>query len=273
MMYDVRLLEQIQAVALDMDGVIWRGEQAFEGLVPFFDFLHEQDIPFVLATNNSTQTVGAYVDRINGLGYRVTPANVVTSAVATAEYVRATFPNGVRVHILGETGLLEAMREAGYESVATDADVVVVGMDRGLTYEKLKRATYLIRNGARFVGTNGDLTFPLPDGLAPGAGSILAALRASSGQAPVVIGKPEPIMFELTLARLGVPAARALMVGDRLETDILGAQQVGLRTALVLSGVTTAELLAASAIRPDLVFDDLRVLYRTWVDVRGGLAG
>ncbi len=269
-MHDARLLADVQAVVMDMDGVLWRGEEAFDGLTPFFDFLHDQAIAFALATNNSTQTVGAYVERLNSLGYRVTPENVVTSAVATAEYIRAHYPADARVHILGETGLVEAMREAGYESVDADADVVVVGMDRALTYEKLKRATYLIRQGARFIGTNADVTFPMPDGLAPGAGSILAALQASTGQQPLVIGKPEPIMFELTITRLGAPAEKTLMVGDRLETDIVGAQRAGLRTALVWSGVTTPQMLAASGLQPDLVLDDLRALHRAWVGQRMG---
>lgn len=267
-MCDSRLLLDIQAVMLDMDGVLWRGDEPFPGLEPFFDDLHDRGIPFILATNNSTKTVEAYVERLNGYGFRATADNVITSAVATAEYLRTHYPQGTRVFLVGEGGLRSIMEAAGFVPASTDVAVVVVGMDRTLTYDKLKAASYLINDGARFIGTNGDRTFPMPDGLAPGAGAVLAAVAASTGQAPYIIGKPEAYMYDLALQRLQVPAAHTLMIGDRLETDILGAQRAGLRTALVLSGVTTPEMLADSDIRPDLVFDDLRALFEAWIGVR-----
>jgi 4-nitrophenyl phosphatase len=160
------------------------------------------------------------------------------------------------------------MRAAGFSLVAADADVVVVGLDPDLTYQKLAQAMQLIRGGARFIGTNGDRTFPLPDRLVPGAGSILAALQACTDQKPLIIGKPEKPMFEIALDRLGTPAGRTLMVGDRLDTDILGGQQAGLRTALLLTGVTTPEALATGSVRPDCVFDDLKALHAAWAAAR-----
>ncbi len=267
-MHDARLLQDIQAVVLDMDGVLWRGDEPFPGLEPFFDYLHDQDFPFLLATNNSTKTVETYVKRLNGFGFRAAEDNVITSAVATAEYLRAFYPRGTRVFLVGEVGLQGVMEAAGFVPALVDVEVVVAGLDRALTYDKLKTAAYLINDGARFIGTNGDRTFPMPEGLAPGAGTILAALQACTGQTPFVIGKPEPYMFDLALQRLQVPAARTLMIGDRLETDILGAQRAGLRTALVCSGVTTPDILAASDIQPDLVFEDLRALFEAWVGIR-----
>ena len=266
-MLDSSMLGGIRAVILDMDGVIWRGGVPLPGLVTFFEFLHERSLPFILATNNSTQSVASYVERLARLGVQATPDNIVTSAVATAEYIRSAYGPDLRVHIVGEVGLYEAMLAAGFPPVMSDADVVVVGLDTDLTYEKLRRATYLIRSGARFIGTNDDRTFPMPDGLAPGTGSILAALEASTGQQPLVIGKPEPVLFEMALARLGTAPEQTLMVGDRLETDILGAQRVGLRTVLVKTGVTSPETLASSEIQPDLVFDDLGALRAAWTTV------
>ena len=260
----VDVLKGIRAVVLDMDGVLWRGETPLPGLTALFDFFAVESIPFVLATNNSTTTQDVFVRKLSGMGVVVPRECVVTSAVATAAYLREHFPADVRVHVVGEAGLYHILLEAGITPVMMDADVVVVGMDRDVTYEKLRRATTMIRDGAVFIGTNGDRTFPMPDGLAPGAGTILAALEASTDQQPLVIGKPENAMFEMALAHLGTDASYTLMVGDRLETDIVGAQRAGLKTALVWSGVTTPELLAESGITPDLVCDDIAALGKAW---------
>ncbi len=267
-MQDSPVFRDVRAAMLDMDGVLWRGERPLPGLIELFAFFEEEHIPFALVTNNSTNTVELFLNKLERMGARAAPEQIVTSAFATTEYLKTTFGSDVRVHTVGEVGLHEAMLEAGYPQVMSDADVVVVGMDRDLTYEKLRRATYLIRQGARFIGTNDDLTFPLPDGLAPGTGSILASLKASTGQNPLVIGKPEPYLFEMALRRLGTSAQQTLMVGDRIETDILGAQRAGLRTALVLSGVTTREAALASEIQPDLMFEDIVALRQAWYAIQ-----
>lgn len=257
-------LKQAQAVILDGDGVLWRGNEPLPGLRELFDFFQAADLPFVLATNNSTRTVQNYIDKLAGFGIVAGPDNIVTSATATADYLKTTYGTDLQVHIVGEPGLFDILFDAGYPNHMMDADVVVAGLDRDITYEKLRRATGLIRDGARFIGTNGDLTFPTPEGLAPGAGSVLAALEAASGQTPDVIGKPAATMFEMALARLQVAPDHAVMVGDRLDTDILGAQRAGMATALVMSGVTTAAQLAVSDIQPDAVFEDLHTLHEAW---------
>lgn len=257
-------LKQAQAVILDGDGVLWRGNEPLPGLSALFDFFQSAGLPFVLATNNSTRTVQDYVRKLAAFGIAAGPENVVTSATATADYLRTTYPTGVRVHVVGESGLHQILLDAGFPASLIEADVVVAGMDRDITYEKLRRAAAFIRGGARFIGTNGDLTFPTPDGLSPGAGTVLAALEAASGQKPFVIGKPEPTMFEMALSHLGVTPARAIMIGDRLETDILGGQRAGMATALVMSGVTTPDVLAESSIQPDAVFEGLEELLAAW---------
>lgn len=267
-MPDADDLKALRAAVLDMDGVLWRGSVLFPGTKTLFDFFREQQIPFVLATNNSTRTVADYVEKLRGMGLAVLPENIITSAVATADYLVATYGKALRVFVVGESGLHQTLLEAGLTPVMSGADVVVAGMDRDLTYNKLLHASLMIRNGARFIGTNGDVTFPLPEGLAPGAGTVLAALQVSSGQTPFVIGKPEPTMFEMALNRLGVSSEEAVMIGDRLETDILGGQRAGLRTALMLSGVTTLETLGQSEIKPDMVFDDVGALCHTWQQLR-----
>jgi 4-nitrophenyl phosphatase len=254
----------IRGVILDMDGVLWRGGQTLPGIADFFAFVQQHDIAFALATNNSTKTVETYVDQLNRVGVPAGPDQVITSAVATAEYISAGYPTGTRVYIVGQDGIRQALIARGYVEDAAQPAIVVVGMDFHITYEKLKLATLGIRAGADFIGTNGDRTFPLPEGLAPGNGSLLAAVEAATDVQPTVIGKPGTAMFEVALERLGTAPEHTLMIGDRLETDILGGQRAGLPTALVLTGITTPEQAEQDAIQADRVFDHLAALHTTW---------
>ncbi|HVO72367.1 MAG TPA: HAD-IIA family hydrolase [Aggregatilineaceae bacterium] len=256
----------LRAAILDMDGVLWRGDEVLPGIASFFTFVQQHAIAYALATNNSTKTVHAYVERLNSIGIPAGPQNVITSAVATAHYLRYHYPTGTPVYVIGGEGIHRALAEQGYPEDPERAELVVVGMDTALTYEKLKIATLRIRAGAHFIGTNGDLTFPLPEGLVPGNGSILAALQAATGTAPLVIGKPEKAMFEVALQRLGTTSEQTLMIGDRLETDIAGARRAGLSTALVLTGTTTAEQAEASDIHADGVFESLPDLCSAWAE-------
>lgn len=164
--------------------------------------------------------------------------------------------------MIGEDGLEHALTQSGFNLVdgAESAQAVVVGMDRSVTYDKLAEATLAIRNGAAFVGTNPDRTFPTPRGLVPGNGSLLAALQAATDQAPIIVGKPERRYFELALEKLGSRAETTLMLGDRLDTDIQGAQNAGLNTCLVLTGVTDRATLAQSSLKPTWVFSGLMEL-------------
>ncbi len=254
----------IRAVILDMDGVLWRGEQVLAGVAEFFAFLQQRRIPFLLATNNSTHTVESYVARLRKAGVPADPKHVITSAVATADYVHRHYPAQTPVYIIGQEGIRQAMAQYGYREDPANARLVVVGMDFHVTYAKLKTATLRIRAGADFIGTNGDRTFPIPEGLAPGNGSILAALEAATDVEPLIIGKPQKPMFEMALARLNTAPEVTLMVGDRLETDILGAQNVGIRTALVLTGITTPKHARTADTQADGVFASLAALHADW---------
>ena len=178
--------------------------------------------------------------------------------------MRLRYPTGTPVCVVGGNGLKQVITDAGYALVDKAAHVVVAGADFDVTYEKLKRAALQIRAGADFIGTNPDTTFPTPEGLIPGAGSLLALLEAATDRKPTIIGKPYKPMFESALAILGVPAERTLMVGDRIETDIVGAQQGGLKAALMMTGVTDRQTLAQSGIRPDAIYDDLPALIQAW---------
>ena len=189
-------------------------------------------------------------------------SQVITSAQAAARFLQQQVRPGSPVYVVGERGLRTAVREAGMRIVdhAEEAEVVVAGLERGLSWDHLAEATLAIRAGALFVATNTDATFPSERGLLPGAGALIAALQTASGVNPVIIGKPEPRLFLAAVEQLGTPPARTLVVGDRVETDILGAQRAGLPSALVLTGVTRREDLPTVAAQPDWVFDDLPAL-------------
>jgi len=251
---------EVDSLILDMDGVLWRGSRPMPGLRLFFEALRRRGIDFILATNNSTRTVEHYVDKLAGMGAQVRPEQVLTSAYATADYLLTVAERGAAVYPVGEAGIMDALESRGFRPTAEKAEFVVAGLDRGFTYDKMATAATLIGNGARFIGTNPDLTLPTPDGPRPGAGAILAAISAASGVEPTITGKPEPLMFQQALAKLGARPERAAMVGDRLETDIQGGKNAGVRTILLLSGVTDREQLARSPIQPDWVFDDLCAL-------------
>jgi 4-nitrophenyl phosphatase len=260
-------LNQIRALVIDGDGVLWQDKEALPGLLEFFDLLRQRAIRFVLATNNATKTPDQFVQKLAGFGVTIGPENVLTSSLATAAYLRREYQPGTKIFVVGQEGLRQAMRDAGFEimdNADQDVDIVVAGADFTLTYEKVKYATFLIRRGARFIGTNGDLTFPTPDGLAPGAGSILALLEAATGVKPPTIGKPARLMYDIALETMGVTPAETAMLGDRLDTDIVGGQQAGLKTIMVLTGVDTEETCREKNIWPDAIFTGIDQLAEVW---------
>lgn len=263
----------IRAVIMDMDGVLWRGTQVLPGAPALFSFLRARGLPFALATNNSSRAPSDYVEKLAALAIgTVEPEQIVTSGTATVRYLRSQFAPGTPVHVLGGDGLRALIESAGFTLVGMEgeASVVVAGIDFELTYAKLKRASRLIRAGAEFIGTNADATFPMADGLAPGAGSLLAALQTATSRQPRIMGKPAAPMFETALEVVAAPPASTLMIGDRLDTDIAGASALGLRTALVLTGVATAADLEESTCLPDAIYADLPSLLRDWEAARGG---
>ena len=258
-------LREMRAAVIDMDGVLWEGDRPLPGLIGFFEALRQRPIRFVLATNNATRTPEQYVQKLAGMGVTVTTDEIFTSSQATALYLRQQAPGGGRVYAIGEDGLTRALTEAGFslgELYQTGAAFVVVGMDRGLSWDKLATATINIRAGAMFVGTNPDLTLPTEHGITHGNGAILAALQAATGIAPVIIGKPEPIMYQQALAKLQSDPAVTVAIGDRLETDILGAVRASLPSVLVLTGVSKRSDVETISYRPTWVLDNIVELKR-----------
>jgi 4-nitrophenyl phosphatase len=251
---------KIKALILDMDGVLWRGDQPIGDLPAVFDLIRRKSLLFTLATNNATMSIEQFVSKVANYGVHLQSFQVINSSEATAYYMKKRFPGGGAVFVIGEGGLIGALAEAGFYLAEKDVLAVVAAMDRNLSYEKLARATLLIRAGTLFIGTNPDRTYPTPQGLVPGAGAILAALQAATDVEPLIIGKPQPEMYRLAMERMHVLPEETLVVGDRLETDIIGAQQLGCKTGLVLSGVTSADAASAWDPKPDFIEPDLTSL-------------
>ncbi len=247
----------IKALILDMDGVLWQGSQPIGDLPSIFQCIDQRGWKVVLATNNASRTPQQYVERLAGYGVHIQPWQVINSAHAVTSYLCRQYPGGGNVYVIGEVGITEALIEKGFSIGEYKPIAVVVGIDRNLTYDKLSRATLLIRSGVPFIGTNPDRTFPVPEGLVPGAGAILAALETATSVTPLIMGKPSPAMYQVALERLGTPPSETLVVGDRLETDIAGAQGIGCRTALVLSGVSSEADARAWQPQPDVIARDL----------------
>jgi 4-nitrophenyl phosphatase len=208
-----------------------------------------------------------YQEKLGRFGLDVPAERIFTSGTTTAAYLQRRYPSGTRLYVVGAPGLKMMIREAGFEvfdgvgdDVPGSVEAVIVGIDWHITYDKLAAATHLVFKGATYIGTNPDRTFPTEDRLVPGTGALLAAVEAATGVEPIVIGKPNVTMFKIALEGLRADPATTAMVGDRLETDILGGQRVGLSTIAVLSGVTSPEMLAESEIHPDWVFEHLGTL-------------
>jgi 4-nitrophenyl phosphatase len=266
---ETHTLRNLRYLIVDMDGVLYRGGEVIPGTGPFLEFLREQGIGFVLATNNATRTPQQFKDKLAGMGVTVGVDEILTSALATAEYLAGIAPPGTRIFVVGQDGLRTALQEAGFVLVEDDAEYVVVGMDFHVCYERLRDATLQIRSGAQFIGTNPDRTFPSELGIVPGAGSLQAFLEAATGTAPTIIGKPETAMMEQAMTLMDAQPASTGVLGDRLETDILAGKRAGMLTLLVLSGVTDRAQLAQSEIQPDLVFQDIAHLHAVWQEALG----
>lgn len=259
------MLANIKSVICDMDGVLWRGPQKLPGMNDLFAYMFGAGIDFVLATNNSRSTPLDYCQKLAAMDVcGIEQSHIVTSGTATAEYLKRAYPAGTGIFVIGGDGLKQILVNSGFMLAEKNAEVVVCGVDFDLTYNRLESASLLIRAGADFIGTNPDTSFPSPAGLVPGAGSILALLAAATDRKPLVIGKPERGMFEAALRQLGTAPAQTLMIGDRIETDIAGAQALGMPTALVMTGVETSNSLRDSAVQPDLVFAGLPELIDAW---------
>ncbi len=257
-------LRDYSIVLFDIDGVLCEGERLLAGAVDTLAFLKASGRHYACVTNSAVFTPAQRAAKLSRLGLDIDADHIVTSALAVRHYLDSTCPEGARLFVIGMEGLQQALLGDG-RYVADDAqpEIVVVGHDEQLNYDKCRRAVQAIRAGATFVATNPDVLVPGESGLVPEAGALMAYLEAATGVAPLVVGKPKPDMFHLALRRLGVQGA-AFVVGDRLDTDVVGAHAAGLPAALVMTGVTDEATLQASPLQPDAVFVDLPAMLAAW---------
>lgn len=264
------LVDGYDAVLLDLDGVLFRGDRPVPGAGAAVEAVRTHGVGVAFVTNNASRTPEQVVAKLASVGVIADASEVETSARAAAAILRG---RGVRrVLPIGQEGILEALEEAGIGVVALDADpqAVLVGLDRGITYEKLRDASLAVQRGAALIATNGDTTFPAEDGLWPGAGALLAAVVATTGATAEVLGKPAAAIFRSALARVG--GRHPLVVGDRIDTDIAGASELGWDSLLVLSGVHGVADIAHHAAAPTFVADDVGALLREDVEPWAGAA-
>ncbi len=259
----ISLLERKKVVIFDGDGVLYKGNKVMHSFLKIYNDLKGMGIKTILMTNNSTKTPMMYLEKTRQMGYSFQLDEIMTSAIATANYLAK---NGVlkneKIYVIGMTGLITALKEKEF-NVDTSEKIeleweksfshVVVGMDIRFNYLKLKKAIWLILNGAGFLGTNPDPLFVGDGILSPGTGSLLAAIERSTGVSPTIIGKPERYIYEETLKKLSCDPSETFMIGDSLITDILGARRMGIESALVLGGFSKEKDMEKLGIYPDHV--------------------
>ena len=242
---------------IDMDGVLYRGADLLPGAGEFVRELRERDIPFRFLTNNSQRTRRDVVAKLSRLGIDADEQHVFTSAMATARFLAQQKPDGT-AYVIGEGGLLTALHQHGYAVVDHAPDYVVVGEGRTFNLELVETAVRMILGGAKLIATNLDPNCPTANGsLRPGCGAMVAMLETATGVKAFSVGKPSPVMMRAARKELGLTTDQTVMIGDTMETDILGGVQLGFRTVLVLSGGTSRTDLGRYAYRPDVVVEHL----------------
>lgn len=241
---------------IDLDGTMYKGTEKIEEAGQFVQKLNELNIPYLFVTNNSSRTPKQVAEKLVSFDIPATEEQVFTTSMATANYI-AEQKKDASVYVIGEEGIKQAIEEKGLMFGQEDADFVVVGIDRDITYEKFAVGAIAIRQGAQFVSTNGDIAIPTERGLLPGNGSLTSVLTVTTTVKPTFIGKPESIIMEQAMRVIGTDLSETLMVGDNYDTDIMAGMNAGMDTLLVHTGVTTKELLQKYDKQPTYVIDSL----------------
>lgn len=241
---------------LDMDGVLYRGNHLIPGAREFIEKLQKNGNPFLFLTNNSQRTPLDFQRKLERMGLDVPEKHYFTSAMATAAFLQSQKPGG-SAYVIGEAGLTHALYQVGYSITEIDPDYVVLGDTPSYDYVKIVSAVKLILNGARFVATNPDVSGPLEEGIHPACGALAAPIERVTGQEAYYVGKPNPLMMREALRRLNAHSEDSVMVGDRMDTDVLSGLGAGMHTALVLTGVTTRDEVSRFSFQPHQIIETL----------------
>lgn len=240
----------------DMDGVLIKGNTMIPGADTFISNLQENNIPYLVLTNNPVYTPRDLSHRLANIGLNVPKENIFTSAMATARFLDRQRPDGT-AFVIGESGLTDAVHSVEYVITDVNPDYVILGETNAYNYEQLTKAIRLISAGARFVATNPDVSGPSEGGIVPACGAVAALIQSATGKAPLFVGKPNPLMMRTALNYLGVHSEDTMMIGDRMDTDIISGVESGMMTTLVLSGVTSREDIDKYPYRPHQVLDSI----------------
>ncbi len=240
----------------DMDGVLYHGNRLLPGVKDFVDWLYRENKEFMFLTNSSGRSPRELHQKLERMGLEVDESHFYTSALATAKFVATQSP-GCSAYVIGEPGLLNALYDAGITINEIDPDYVIIGETNNYNYEKICTATSLVLRGAKLIGTNSDITGPAEDGLIPACRALVAPVELATGKNAYFVGKPNPLMMRSCLRLLGVHTDEAVIIGDRMDTDIISGIESGLDTALVLSGVTSRAEIDNFPYRPRLILDSV----------------
>jgi len=262
----MKLVELFDLFLIDLDGVVYVGDVPTIGAKETLSTMRESGKRLIFLTNDPRSSSSDYSEKLEKMNIQAASDDVITSGMAIAHHIKESFDiNHKKAYVVGSLALKMEIEKIGirlcHGEDAKVADFVVVGGHKEFNYEEMKLASLAVRNGAHFFATNRDPVFPTAEGLVPATGAILASIEIASDKKAIVAGKPEPMMFQL--AKKIAPAQdRIAVVGDRLDTDILGGGRAGIKTILALSGSTKSDDISKSGINPDYVIDDLRGLYK-----------
>lgn len=241
---------------VDLDGTMYRGNKRIDGAKEFINELRNRGLPYLFITNNSSATQKDVAEKLNQMGIYSKETQIITSAIATAKYIKRQKENA-KVYVIGENGLYEALKNEGIEIADTQVDYVVTGIDRDISYEKLAQASLYIQQGATFISTNPDAAIPTERGLLPGNGALTSVLSVCTGVEPIFIGKPKKHIMNEALQIIGLSHEEVLMVGDNYETDILAGIHANIDTLAVLTGFTTKDDVEKVDRKPTYVMNNL----------------
>ncbi|MEE8886376.1 MAG: HAD-IIA family hydrolase [Eubacteriales bacterium] len=248
----------------DMDGVLYHGDQLLPGVTDFIDWLKKENKSYLFLTNNSSYTPKELQQRLERMGLEVGEEHFYTSALATAAFLNEQAP-GCSAYVIGDAGLMNALYDVGITMNSIDPDYVVFGVSRTYTMETLTKATNLVKNGARLIAADPDMSGPIQGGIEPGGGALVAPVELATGKKAYFCGKPNPLMMRTGLRKLKCHSEDAVMIGDRMDTDIIAGLESGMSTVLVLSGISTAGTIRQYAYRPTMVLNGVGDIPKTTV--------
>lgn len=255
-------LRDKKAFICDMDGVIYHGEKLLPGVNDFIDWMNDNDKKYIFLTNSSERSPRELNQKLARLGVNVGEEHFYTSALATASFLKSQIPGGT-VYAIGEAGLVNALYNAGFSMNNIDPDYVVMGETRSYSYEKIEHAVHLVNAGAKLIGTNPDLTGPSEKGIVPATRSLIAPIELATGKQAYFVGKPNPLMMRHALKKLGSQREDTVIIGDRMDTDIIAGIESEIDTVLVLTGVSTRKTVKEFPYRPKYILDGVKDIIAT----------